>query len=41
MLRVSTALAFSALLGSSLPAAAADGKTVTFTKDVAPIFQQK
>ena len=42
MLRVSTALAFSALLVSSLPAAAADtAKTVTFTKDVAPIFQQK
>ena len=42
MLRVSTALTFSALLVSSLPAAAADtAKTVTFTKDVAPIFQQK
>ena len=42
MLRVSTALAFSALLVSSVPAGAADtAKTVTFTKDVAPIFQQK
>src|SRR5471030_1646319 len=42
MFRVSTALAFSALLMSSMPAAAADaGKPVTFTKDVAPIFQQK
>src|SRR5258708_16477796 len=41
MLRVSMALALSALAISALPAAAADGKTVTFTKDVAPIFQQK
>src|ERR1700722_13058702 len=42
MLRVSMALGFSALLVSSLPVAAADSaKTVTFTKDVAPIFQQK
>ena len=42
MLRVSTALAFGALLVSSLPASAADtARTVTFTKDVAPIFQQK
>ena len=42
MLRVSMALACSALLVSSIPAAAADSpKTVTFTKDVAPIFQQK
>ena len=42
MLRVSTALTFSALLVSSMPAAAADtAKTPTFTKDIAPIFQQK
>ena len=42
MFRVSTALAFSALLVSSMPAAAADAaKTPTFTKDIAPIFQQK
>ena len=42
MFRVSTALTFSALLVSSLPAAAADtARTVTFTKDVAPIFQAK
>src|SRR5579872_2594900 len=42
MLRVSMALAVGALLVSSIPAAAADaGKPVTFTKDVAPIFQQK
>ncbi len=42
MLRVSSALIFGALLVSSIPAAAADaGKPVTFTKDVAPIFQQK
>src|SRR3954469_17081741 len=42
MFRVSAALTFSALLVSSLPAAAADNaKNVTFTKDVAPIFQQK
>ena len=42
MLRVSPALAISALLVSSLPAAAADtAKAPTFTKDIAPIFQQK
>src|SRR3954469_4446524 len=42
MFRVSAALTFSALLLASLPAAAADNaRTVTFTKDVAPIFQQK
>jgi mono/diheme cytochrome c family protein len=42
MLRVSPALAFSAILVSSIPAAAADAtKSVTFTKDIAPIFQQK
>ena len=42
MLRVSMALGLSAVLASSIPAAAADaGKPVTFTKDVAPIFQQK
>src|SRR3954465_8867493 len=42
MFRVTTALAFSALLVSSLPAVAADNaKTPTFTKDIAPIFQQK
>src|SRR5258708_30205827 len=41
MLRVSMALALSALAISAIPASAADGKTVTFTKDVAPIFQQK
>ena len=42
MLRVSMALACSAFLVSSIPAAAADSpKTVTFTKDVAPIFQEK
>jgi mono/diheme cytochrome c family protein len=42
MLRVSMALGLTAVLVSSIPAAAADaGKTVTFTKDVAPIFQQK
>src|SRR3954471_6742934 len=42
MLRATTALAFSALLVSSLPAVAADNaKTPTFTKDIAPIFQQK
>jgi mono/diheme cytochrome c family protein len=42
MLRVSMALSLSAVLVSSIPAAAADAaKTVTFTKDVAPIFQQK
>ena len=42
MLRVSTALTFSALLVSSMPAVAADNaKTPTFTKDIAPIFQQK
>ncbi|MGH9140133.1 MAG: thiol-disulfide isomerase, partial [Vicinamibacterales bacterium] len=42
MFRVSTALTVSALLMSSLPAAAADtARTVTFTRDVAPIFQQK
>src|SRR5438874_5183766 len=42
MLRVSMALAFGGLLAAAIPAAAADApKTVTFTKDVAPIFQQK
>jgi len=42
MLRVSRALAFSGLMVAALPAAAADApKTPTFTKDVAPIFQQK
>src|SRR5688572_26425472 len=42
MLRVSMALACSAFLVSLIPAAAADSpRTVTFTKDVAPIFQQK
>jgi len=42
MLRVSMALAFSGLMVAALPAAAADEpKTPTFTKDVAPIFQQK
>src|SRR5215475_7285154 len=42
MLRVSMALAFSGLMVAALPAAAADApKTPTFTKDVAPIFQQK
>ena len=42
MLRVSMALACSAVLVSAIPAAAGDdGKSVTFTKDVAPIFQQK
>jgi hypothetical protein len=41
MLRVSAALACSALLVSSVPAGAADKATVTFTKDVAPIFQEK
>src|SRR4029077_7250123 len=42
MLRVSMALACSAVLISAVPAAAADdGKSVKFTKDVAPIFQQK
>src|SRR4051812_25277735 len=42
MLRVSMALAFSGLLVAALPATAADApKTPTFTKDVAPIFQQK
>src|SRR5712691_10180506 len=42
MLRVSMALACSAVLVSAIPASAADkGKPVTFTKDVAPIFQQK
>src|SRR5713101_5039239 len=42
MLRVSMALGLSAVLASSIPAAAADaGMPVTFTKDVAPIFQQK
>ena len=42
MVRVSMALACSALLVSSIPAAAADSpKAVTFTKDVAPIFQEK
>src|SRR5713101_2603293 len=42
MFRVSTALAISALLVSAMPAAAADtAKTPTFTKDIAPIFQQK
>ena len=42
MFRVSTALAFSALLVSSLPAAAADNAAApTFTKDIAPIFQAK
>ena len=40
MVRVSMALACSALLVSSMPAAVADSpKSVTFTKDVAPIFQ--
>src|SRR5437764_7333995 len=42
MFRASTALAFSALLVSSLPAVAADNaRTPTFTKDIAPIFQAK
>src|SRR5215467_12632036 len=42
MLRVSTALAFSALMASAMPAAAADAaKPPTFTRDIAPIFQQK
>ena len=42
MLRVSMALACSGLLVAALPATAADAaKTPTFTKDVAPIFQQK
>jgi mono/diheme cytochrome c family protein len=41
MLRVSMALAVSTLAVSAIPVAAADGRTVTFTKDVAPIFQQK
>ena len=42
MLRVSMALAFSGLLAAALPATAADTpKTPTFTRDVAPIFQQK
>src|SRR3979409_2320006 len=42
MVRVSMALACSAVLISASPAAAADdGRSVTFTKDVAPIFQQK
>src|SRR4051794_6595488 len=42
MLRVSMALAFSGLVAAALPAAAADApKTPTFTRDVAPIFQQK
>src|SRR5919201_493115 len=42
MLRVSMALAFSSLMISAMPAAAADAaKTPTFTKDIAPIFQQK
>jgi mono/diheme cytochrome c family protein len=42
MLRVSMALAFSGLVVAALPAVAADApKTPTFTKDVAPIFQQK
>src|SRR5258708_14214219 len=41
MLRVSMALAVSDVAISAIPASAADGKTVTFTKDVAPICQQK
>src|SRR6185312_6835157 len=42
MLRVSMALAFSGLMVAALPATAADApKTPTFTRDVAPIFQQK
>src|SRR5713101_2425845 len=41
MVRVSMALAFSAVLVAAVPAGAADGKTPTFTKDIAPIFQQK
>src|SRR3954451_11660290 len=42
MFRATTALAFSALLVSALPAVAADNaKTPTFTKDIAPIFQSK
>src|SRR5216684_191553 len=41
MLRVSMALAVGAVVASAIPASAADGKTVTFTRDVAPIFQQK
>src|SRR2546428_11660704 len=42
MLRVSMALAVSGLVAASFPAAAADApKSPTFTKDVAPIFQQK
>src|SRR5262249_35452323 len=42
MLRVSLALAVRRLRVAARPAAAADApKTPTFTKDVAPIFQQK
>src|SRR5438874_18523 len=42
MLRVSMALAVSGLVAASFPAAAADApKSPTFTRDVAPIFQQK
>src|SRR5438045_4389187 len=41
MLRVSPPLLFSALLVSSVPALADGAKMPTFTKDIAPIFQQK
>src|SRR5438067_13896388 len=41
MVRVSMALAVSAVFAAAIPAGAADGKTPTFTKDIAPIFQQK
>src|SRR4051812_11608636 len=42
MFRATTALAFSALLVSALPAVAADhAKAPTFTRDIAPIFQEK
>src|SRR5256886_12135718 len=42
MVRVSMALVVSGLVAASFPAAAADApKSPTFTRDVAPIFQQK
>jgi mono/diheme cytochrome c family protein len=42
MLRVSMAISCGAMLITAAPATASDAdKTVTFTKDVAPIFQQK
>src|SRR5215470_20083475 len=42
MLRVSMALACSAVIVSAIPAGAADAaKPPTFTRDIAPIFQQK